>query len=177
MPEDLAHSRGFHTGVASLPLPPVPQPWPQVSQDLLLQVWPAEQQHRHHLGTCERRRVSDPTSDSLNPNLHFQNVLRWLMSTLNKGQEALISGACRNVHQMAGLQQALAAEPQSGATSPSNSTLNGTRSLEPLPTNCGKHEWESEPRGEPYSMSGRLLRVSHESPLSGLTPGVSTFIV
>lgn len=107
----------------------------------------------------------------------FTTSSRWFMSTLNEIQEALIAGACRNVHQMARLQQALAAEPQSGTKSPLNSTVKGIRSLEPSPTNCGKHEWESEPRGEPYSVSAGCGVWAMNPPFSGLTPGVSTCIV
>lgn len=91
------------------------------------------------------------------------------MSTFNEVQEALISGSCRNVHQMAVSSRHKLQSHGQALMSPSNSTLGGTRGLESLPANCGKQQWERKPRGDPLSMSSRLWHVSHQFSLPGLS--------
>lgn len=65
-----------------------------------------------------------------------------------KVPEALISGVCRNVHQMAGLQQAQVSRATiSPPKSPSNSALSGLRNLEPLLMIC--EGWGENPEEIP----------------------------
>ena len=52
------------------------------SKALLLKVKFIDQQHQHHLGVCYKVRISVPTPDLLNQNLHFNKMSRKFMCTL-----------------------------------------------------------------------------------------------
>lgn len=59
---------------------PLPPSW-RSSNSVLLKMWSIVQQHRRHQGACLECRVSDPTPDQLNYNLHFNKIPTWATCT------------------------------------------------------------------------------------------------
>ena len=63
---------------------------------LLLKVQFSNQQHQHHLGASKRYRISVPTPDQLDQNLHFNKITRWFVLISHASKVTCKQGHAQN---------------------------------------------------------------------------------